>query len=84
MALSRFSFPTAITFGPGARREVAAHLAHHGVKHPLIVTDRGLAARPLLAKIRAHRTHRRAIANPHAHGVLHVIEVFLVALREAK
>ena len=53
MALSRFSFPTAITFGPGARREVAAHLARHGVKRPLIVTDRGLAALPLLAEFRS-------------------------------
>src|SRR6185369_1777087 len=48
MALNRFSFPTAITFGPGARREVAAHLKQHGVKYPLIVTDKGLAELPIL------------------------------------
>ena len=47
MALSKFSFPTAIVFGPGARREVAAHLKQQGVKRPLIVTDRGLAALPI-------------------------------------
>ena len=53
MSLSRFAFPTAITFGPGARREVAGHLKRRGVKRPLIVTDRGLAALPLLAEFRA-------------------------------
>ena len=53
MSLSKFAFPTAITFGPGARREVAGHLKRHGIKRPLIVTDRGLAALPLLAGFRA-------------------------------
>jgi alcohol dehydrogenase class IV len=48
MALTKFSFPTAITFGPGARREVAAHLKQHGIKYPLIVTDKGLAELPIL------------------------------------
>jgi hypothetical protein len=48
MSLSKFSFPTAITFGPGARSEVAAHLKAHGVKRPLVVTDKGLAALPIL------------------------------------
>jgi len=48
MSLSRFSFPTAIVFGAGARREVAAHLREHGVKRPLVVTDKGLAALPIL------------------------------------
>ena len=48
MAITKFSFPTAITFGPGARREVAAHLKSQGVKRPLIVTDKGLANLPIL------------------------------------
>ena len=48
MAIQRFSFPTTIHFGPGARRLVAAHLADQGIKRPLIVTDRGIAALPLL------------------------------------
>jgi alcohol dehydrogenase class IV len=48
MAIEKFSFPTAITFGPGARREVAAHLKQKGVKRPLIVTDKGLADLPIL------------------------------------
>jgi alcohol dehydrogenase class IV len=48
MALTRFSFPTAIVFGPGARHEVAAHLLQQDVRRPLLVTDRGIAALPLL------------------------------------
>jgi alcohol dehydrogenase class IV len=48
MTLSKFSFPTSITFGPGARKQVAEHLKQHGVKRPLIVTDKGLAELPIL------------------------------------
>ena len=44
----RFSFPTAIHFGPGARALVAAHLLDHGMKRPLIVTDMGLASLAIL------------------------------------
>jgi len=53
MSLSTFSFPTAIHFGPGARRLVAEHLAGHGVKRPLIVTDKGLASLPILKEFGA-------------------------------
>jgi len=48
MTISRFSFPTLIHFGPGASRLVAAHLALHGIRRPLVVTDRGIAPLPLL------------------------------------
>ena len=48
MTISRFGFPTPIHFGPGARREVAAHLAQQGIRRPLVVTDRGIAPLPLL------------------------------------
>ena len=46
--ISKFSFPTAIHFGPGSRRLVAEHLKREGVKRPLIVTDKGLATLPIL------------------------------------
>jgi alcohol dehydrogenase class IV len=46
--ITKFSFPTTIHFGPGARRMVAEHLKQQGVKRPLIVTDQGLAALPIL------------------------------------
>ncbi|MCG2594717.1 iron-containing alcohol dehydrogenase [Ramlibacter sp. XY19] len=54
MTLSSFSFPTAIQFGPGARKEVAKHLLAHGLKRPLIVTDKALAALPVLAEFQSH------------------------------
>jgi alcohol dehydrogenase class IV len=54
MSLSSFSFPTAIAFGPGARKEVLGHLRDMGLQRPLIVTDRALAALPVLAEFRSH------------------------------
>ena len=53
-ALHRFNFPTPIHFGAGARKQVGAHLLEQGVRRPLIVTDRALAALPLLAEFRSH------------------------------
>ena len=50
MNISRFTFPTTIHFGSGARTLVAEHLRVQGVERPLIVTDRGIAPLPLLAK----------------------------------
>ena len=54
MSITRFSFPTTIHFGAGARRLVAAHLKEQGIGRPLIVTDRALAALPVLAEFRSH------------------------------
>ena len=54
MGISGFSFPTAIRFGPGARKEVAPHLVQRGIRRPLIVTDKALAALPVLAEFRSH------------------------------
>jgi alcohol dehydrogenase class IV len=54
MSITRFAFPTAIHFGPGARKLVAAHLLEQGVRRPLIVTDRALAQLPVLAEFRTH------------------------------
>ena len=54
MNLSSFSFPTAIKFGAGARREVARHLLAQGLKRPLIVTDKALGALPVLAEFKTH------------------------------
>jgi len=52
--ITRFSFPTAIHFGPGARRLVADHLREAGCTRPLIVTDKALGALPLLTEFRGH------------------------------
>lgn len=54
MSITSFSFPTPIKFGAGARRLVAAHLLELGFRRPLIVTDRALAALPLLAEFQSH------------------------------
>ena len=48
MAVTKFSFPTTIHFGPGARKLVTGHLKEQGLKRPLIVTDRGLGTLPIL------------------------------------
>jgi len=53
MTITRFSFPTTIQFGPGASKLAGAHLAERGLKRPLVVTDKGLAALRLLAEFAA-------------------------------
>jgi alcohol dehydrogenase class IV len=54
MSITRFSFPTPIHFGAGARRLVAEHLRGEGLARPLIVTDRALGALPVMAEFRSH------------------------------
>ncbi len=51
MTITRFSFPTTIQFGPGARKLAGPHLHERGLRRPLVVTDRGLAALPLVAEL---------------------------------
>lgn len=53
MQLARFAFPTDIVFGPGARQHVPSRLQAEGKQRPLIVTDKGLAALPLLGDLEA-------------------------------
>ncbi|MFO0550198.1 MAG: iron-containing alcohol dehydrogenase [Polyangiaceae bacterium] len=57
-ALARFSFPTTIHFGAGARHKVPDSVAAAGVKRPLVVTDRGVAALPMLGELTASLTAR--------------------------
>jgi alcohol dehydrogenase class IV len=54
MSITGFSFPTPIKFGAGARKLVAQAPAGPGLKRPLIVTDRALAALPVLAEFQTH------------------------------
>ena len=54
MSISNFSFPTAIRFGNGARKLVAAHLQQGGFRRPLIVTDKALAALPVMGEFLSH------------------------------
>ena len=48
-----FNFPTSIKFGAGRIKELAEHCAANGMKRPLLVTDKGLAAMPMVAGIMA-------------------------------
>ena len=61
MPLAKFNFPTPIHFGPGASKQVAEHLNALGIKRPLIVTDQGIAALPLLSTFKAN-LHGLAVA----------------------
>jgi len=54
MTITSFSFPTVIRFGPGARKQVAEALRAAGCRRPLIVTDKALAALPVLAEFTTH------------------------------
>ena len=56
MSITRFSFPTTIHFGPGARHLAGAHLRDQGLSRPLIVTDKGLSALPLMDELQAELT----------------------------
>jgi alcohol dehydrogenase class IV len=53
MNIEKFSFPTQIYFGPGARKQAAGHLQAQGIKRPLIVTDKGIAALPLMEEFKS-------------------------------
>lgn len=53
MTVTRFSFPTLIHFGPGARGLAGPYLRAQGLGRPLLVTDHGLAALPLIADLKA-------------------------------
>jgi alcohol dehydrogenase class IV len=68
MPITRFAFPTAIHFGPGARKLVAQHLLDAGCKRPLIVTDRGVSALPVLAEFRSHLAPLDATVFDGIHG----------------
>lgn len=50
-AIHRYSFPTTIHFGAGARRLCAGALRDRGAVRPLIVTDQGLLRLPIAQEI---------------------------------
>jgi alcohol dehydrogenase len=47
------NYPTAIKYGAGRIRELAEFCKANGIKRPLVVTDKGLAAMPMVADIMA-------------------------------
>jgi alcohol dehydrogenase class IV len=44
-----WNYPTAVKFGPGRIAELAEHCRSVGIARPLLVTDSGLAAHPMIA-----------------------------------
>ncbi len=49
---SNWNYPTAVKFGAGRVKELPQHLAATGIRNPLIVTDAGIAAMPMMAGIK--------------------------------
>jgi len=47
---ANWSYPTAIKFGAGRISELPAACAQAGIRHPLLVTDKGLASLPVTAR----------------------------------
>ena len=82
MTVHTFSFPTRIHFGPGARLRIGADLQAQGLKRPLVVTDRGLAALPVFAELLASLSPLDAVpfsgvaGNPVASQVRAGVEAF--------
>jgi 4-hydroxybutyrate dehydrogenase len=52
MNLSKFSFPTAILFGPGSIVRLPEELELRGMSKPLLVTDEGLVCTAILDRLR--------------------------------
>jgi alcohol dehydrogenase class IV len=52
MSLSTFSFPTTVLYGPGAIDRLPDVLKRRGMHAPLLVTDAGLAATPVMQRLR--------------------------------
>jgi alcohol dehydrogenase class IV len=68
MSSNSFSFPTAIKFGAGARKEVAAHLLTRGLRRPLIVTDKAIAMLPVLADFKCYLDGLQVAVYSGVHG----------------
>ena len=47
------NYPTAVKYGAGRIKELAAFCTANGIKRPLVVTDKGLAAMPMVSEIMA-------------------------------
>src|SRR5690348_2341865 len=52
MSLSTFSFPTTVLYGPGAIARLPEELTRRKMHAPLLVTDAGLSATPVMQRVR--------------------------------
>jgi alcohol dehydrogenase class IV len=62
----QFSFPTAITFGAGARHRAAENLRAANVRRPLVITDQHVASLPMTGELMDEL--RAAGLHPGLHG----------------
>ena len=80
MTISTFAFPTTIRFGAGAVNQLAAELERLQVRHPLLVTDAGLARTPIFARVKqlapTAAVFSGVAANPTEQNVLDGVEVY--------
>ncbi|MBN2299160.1 MAG: iron-containing alcohol dehydrogenase [Deltaproteobacteria bacterium] len=82
--ISRFSFPTQITFGPGARKLLPEHLSTLGIDKPLIVTDPGIKNTDILTAIEVvlkksgvpFAVFSEVQANPYEEDVVSALKAF--------
>lgn len=51
MNIQRYNYPTPIALGVGARSLLAPDLKSHGLRKPMLVTDRGVAQLPFFAEL---------------------------------
>lgn len=83
--ISQFSFPTQISFGPGARMILPDTLRSLGIGKPLIVTDPGLKNTAVVASIEAvlkesgmtYAVFGEVQANPYESDVENALKVFV-------
>jgi len=84
MNLTTFAFPTTIRFGPGAVNDLAAELERRGIRHPLLVSDAGLARTPVFERV--SRLMPRAVVftavapNPTEQNVLDGVKAYRESL----
>ena len=52
MSSGNFSFPTSVSYGPGGLKELSGILEALGIRNPLLVTDPGLLATPVVEAVK--------------------------------
>lgn len=85
LSIRTFNFPGPLVVGPGCLQGLADHVAHLGLRRPLVVTDPGIVAAGLLARTqealagRDHIVFQEVQPNPTDHNVLAGVEVYRTA-----
>ncbi len=83
-SIDRYNYPTTIYSGAGARFKIPDFLKDAGKSHPLIVTDRGIAALPICTEMQkiiseaglANDTYSEVFGNPTKNQVTGGVKAF--------